>query len=364
MFLMKEFYYKMKGDMNMKAAVFYGPNDIRLEDVKTPEITENEILVKVDMAAVCGTDVRIYQGKKTKGVRTPSIIGHELVGTVAKIGRNIKDFEMGDRVGVAPVIPCGHCYYCQNDMENVCANRTAIGYEYDGGFAEYVRIPKTALQSKNILKIPDHITFEEAVIAEPLACCINGIKKASVKMDDVVVIIGGGPIGLLHVQLAKISGAKTVILSELIEHRREKAKIAGADIVVNPEEESLSDIVLDSTDQLGADIVIMAIGVPQLTNGSLGLLKKGGVLNLFAGFTKGVLSEIDPNIIHYDEITLNGTSSLKRSYFREALSLIDSGKINTEIITTTGFTLDTIQEAIESVRNGIGMKSIIHIKQQ
>ncbi|MFA1820139.1 zinc-dependent dehydrogenase [Virgibacillus oceani] len=345
----------------MKAAVFYGPNDMRLEEIATPEITEDELLVKVNIAAVCGTDVRIYQGKKTKGVRTPSIIGHELAGTVVEVGKNINDFTVGERVGVAPVIPCGNCYYCQNAMENVCANRTAIGYEYDGGFAEYVRIPKTALQSKNILKIPEHITFDDAVVTEPLACCLNGIEKANVKINDVVVIIGGGPIGLLHVQLAKIAGAKTVILSELVEHRREKAKIAGADIVVNPSKDSLDEVVLDATDQLGADVVIMAIGVPQLINENLVLLKKGGTLNLFAGFTKGVLAEIDPNIIHYNEINVNGTSSLTRAYFQEALSLIESGKINTEVVTTPGFTLETIQEAIESVRDGIGMKSIIQI---
>lgn len=345
----------------MKAAVFYGTNDMRLEEVKTPEITEDELLVKVNIAAVCGTDVRIYQGKKTKGVRTPSIIGHELTGTVAQAGENIQEFKKGDSVGIVPVIPCRHCYYCQNGMENVCANRKAIGYEYDGGFAEYVRIPKSAVEAKNVVKLPDHISHEQAVITEPLACCLNGIRKANVKINDVVVVIGGGPIGLLHVQLAKIAGAKTVILSELVEHRRQKAKVAGADIVVNPENESLDEIVGDATDQLGADVAIMAIGVPQLVNGVLGLLKKGGTLNLFAGFTKGVLSEVDPNIVHYNEINVNGTSSLTRSYYREALSLIASGKINTEIISTPGFTLDTVQEAIESVRDGEGMKSIIQV---
>ncbi len=334
---------------------------MRLEEVPKPEITKDEILLKVNVSAVCGTDVRIYLGKKTKGVRTPSTIGHELVGTVAEVGDNVQEFVVGDRVGVMPVIPCGNCYYCQNGKENVCANRTAIGYEYDGGFAEYVRIPKTALQAKNIVKIPDHITFEQAVIAEPLACCLNGNKKANVKMNDTVVVIGGGPIGLMHVQLAKIAGAKQVILSELVGHRREKAIEAGADITVNPEQESLEQVVMDATDKLGADVVIMAIGVPQLVNGAVSLLKKGGTLNLFAGFTKGVLSELDPNIIHYNEINVNGTSALTRSNYHESLSLIVSGKINTDVITTQGYTLDDIQKAIEDVRDGVGMKSVIQI---
>lgn len=345
----------------MKAAVFYGPNDMRLEDVEMPSYNEKELLVKVNVAAVCGTDVRIFQGKKTKGVRTPSVIGHELVGTIYEVGGEVKGFEVGERIAVEPVIPCGSCHYCQNAMENVCANRTAIGYEYDGGFAEYIRIPEAALKSKNIIKIPDHVSLEKAVIAEPLACCINGMKKANVKVNDVVVIIGGGPIGLLHVQLAKIAGAKTVILSELIEHRREKAELSGADIVVNPESESLINIVKKATEGLGADVVITAIGIPQLVNESITLLKKGGTLNLFAGFTQGVTSNIDPNFIHYNEINVNGTSSLTRAYFKEAMSLIESGRINTEIISTKGFNLDNIEEAINSVQSGKGMKSIIEI---
>lgn len=345
----------------MKAAVFYGPNQIRLEEVKKPEINEQEVLVKVNSSAVCGTDVRIFEGKKTKGVRTPSVIGHELVGTIEEVGAEVSEFSVGDRVGVMPVIPCGKCYYCLNGKENVCQNRTAIGYEFDGGFAEYVRIPSTALKSGNLVKLPDHVSFEEAVVTEPLACCLNGQKKANVKMGDVVVVTGGGPIGLMHVQLAKIAGAKKVILSEPIDHRREKALEAGADIAVNPMSESLEDIVLSETDGLGADVVIMAIGVPALVKSSANLLKKGGTLNLFAGFTKGVLSEIDPNVIHYNEINVNGTSALTRADYHQSLALIASGQINTKVLTTTGFTLDNIEQAIDNVRTGKGMKSVITV---
>ncbi|MEH7386516.1 zinc-dependent dehydrogenase [Bacillus sp. JJ1521] len=345
----------------MKAAIFYGPNEIRLEDVEKPKINEHEVLVKVSSSAVCGTDVRIFEGKKTKGVRTPSVIGHELVGTIEEVGLQVSEFSVGDRVGVMPVIPCGKCYYCMNGRENVCQNRTAIGYEYDGGFAEYVRIPSTALKSGNIVKLPDHVSFEEAVITEPLACCLNGQKKANVKMGDVVVITGGGPIGLMHVQLSKIAGAKKVILSEPIAHRREKAIEAGADIAVDPIHESLEEIVFNETAGLGADVVIMAIGFPSLVNSSASLLKKGGTLNLFAGFTNGVFSEIDPNIIHYNEITVNGTSALTRADYHQSLSLIASGQINTKVLTTTGYKLDDIKQAIDDVRTGKGMKSVISL---
>lgn len=343
----------------MKAAVFHGPNNMKLEEVKKPEINENEVLVRVNASAVCGTDIRIYEGKKTKGVRTPSVIGHELVGTIEEVGEKVKAFAAGDRVGIMPVIPCRKCYYCLNGRENVCANRTAIGYEYDGGFAEYVKIPSAALEAGNLVKIPDHLSFEQAVITEPLACCINGQRKANVKMGDVVVVIGGGPIGLMHVQLAKIAGARKVILSEPIDHRRAKALVAGAEYAVNPEEESLQDIVLSETEGLGADVVIMAIGIPFLVNNSASLLKKGGTLNLFAGFTNGVLSEIDPNIIHYNEITINGTSALTRADYHKSLSLLASGQINTDVIITTGYSLENIEQAILDVKNGNHMKTVI-----
>ena len=343
----------------MKAAVFHGPNNMKLEEVKKPEINENEVLVRVNASAVCGTDIRIYEGKKTKGVRTPSVIGHELVGTIEEVGEKVKEFAAGDRVGIMPVIPCRKCYYCLNGRENVCANRTAIGYEYDGGFAEYVKIPSSALEAGNLVKIPDHLSFEQAVITEPLACCINGQRKANVKMGDVVVVIGGGPIGLMHVQLAKIAGARKVILSEPIDHRRAKALLAGAEYAVNPEVESLQDIVFNETEGLGADVVIMAIGIPFLINNSASLLKKGGTLNLFAGFTNGVLSEIDPNIIHYNEITINGTSALTRADYHKALSLLASGQINTDVIITTGYSLENIEQAILDVKNGNHMKTVI-----
>lgn len=345
----------------MKAAVFYGPQNITLEEVATPDVNEHEVLVRIRVSAVCGTDVRIYDGKKTKGIRRQSILGHETVGTIEKLGSQVKDFAIGDRVGIMPVIPCRRCHYCLNGRENACANRQAIGYEFDGGFAEYIRIPQIALEAGNLVKIPDHVAFEQAVIAEPLACCINGNRKADIRLNDTVVVIGGGPIGLMHVQLAKLAGASKVIVSELIEHRGERARVAGADILVNPQKESLHEIVMRETHNLGADAVIMAIGIPSIVNESIQLLRKGGTINLFAGFTNGAVSEIDPNFIHYHEVQVNGTTALTRSDYMKAMSLIATGRINTEVLITQGYTLDNIQEAILDVKTGKGMKSIIHI---
>lgn len=345
----------------MKAAILHEPKKISVQDVAVPQISEFEVLVRIRVSGVCGTDVRIFNGEKTKGVRPDSIIGHEMVGVVEQVGSQVAGFAKGDRVGIMPVIPCLKCHYCLNGRENACANRKAIGYEFDGGFAEYVKIPQIALEAGNLVKLPDHVPFEQAVVAEPLACCINGHRKANVRMNDTVVVIGGGPIGLMHVQLAKISGARKVILSEPVEHRLERALTAGADIVVNPLRQSLHDVIMQETNGLGADVVIMAIGVPSIVQECIGLLRKGGTINLFAGFPKGVKCEIDPNVIHYQEVQVTGTTALTRNDYLTALSLIANGKINTEVLTTPGYTLDRIEEAILDVKTGKGMKSIIHM---
>ncbi|MBP1154134.1 MULTISPECIES: zinc-dependent dehydrogenase [unclassified Paenibacillus] len=347
----------------MKAAVFHGPGHMQLEEIEKPQITAADVLVKINVSAVCGTDVRIFDGKKTKGVRLPSVIGHEMVGTIEQVGEAVSGFAVGDRVGVIPVIPCGKCLYCLSNRENACANRTAIGYEFDGGFAEYVRIPGTALAAGNLTKIPDHVTFEQAVIAEPLSCCINGNRKSNIQLNDTVVVVGAGPIGLMHVQLAKLSGASKIIVSELIEHRLDKALEAGATTVVNTSKESLYDVVMRETDGLGADAVIMAIGVSQIVNDCLKLVRKGGSVNLFAGFNHGAMSDMDPNLIHYNEITVVGTTASTRADYHKALSLISAGLINTDVIITEGYTLETIEQAILDVKTGKGMKSVIQINQ-
>ncbi|RSL31450.1 threonine dehydrogenase [Salibacterium salarium] len=345
----------------MKAVVFNGPEDMELQELETPEIKKGEILLKVANSAICGTDVRIYTGKKTKDVRTPSIIGHETVGEIVEIGEGVKNYEQGQRVGIIPIISCQHCDACLNGLENACENRQAIGYEFDGGFAEYVKIPSEAVEKGNLLNIPDHVDFSEAVITEPLACCINGLRKSNVKLNDTVVVIGAGPIGLMHVQLAKIAGAGKVYVSEIVDHRRQKAMDAGADGVVNPETESLQEKIKEYTQGKGADVVVMAIGVAGLVNECASLLKKCGTLNLFAGFTKGEWSQIDPNAIHYNEINVVGTTASTRQDNRNAMSLIANGKINTDVITTPGYSLETIEAAINDVMDGSGMKSVLNI---
>ncbi|MDK2784550.1 MAG: hypothetical protein PWQ41_1302 [Bacillota bacterium] len=343
----------------MRALVFHGPNRMELEEVPVPEPGPEEILVKVGACLICGTDLRILRGKKTKGVRVPSILGHEFAGTVVAAGPNVGEFRTGDRVGVAPVIPCHTCAYCKNGRENVCANRTALGYEYDGAFAEYVRIPAAAVRGGNVYRLPADLPFEAAALAEPLACCVNGQRNSRIGLGDVVVVLGAGPIGLMHIALAKAAGASLVIVSEPNDQRRSAALELGADLAVNPKTENLGDLVKEATGGLGADAVILAIGIPTLAEQALTLARKGGSVNFFAGFSVGDVASLDVNLIHYNELKITGTSAARREDYGLALQLIAKRLVDARRIVTHRFSLTHGPEAFKFAESGQGIKVAI-----
>jgi len=343
----------------MKAVILSGPNKFAPGEVPMPEIQADEILLEMKKTAICGTDMRILEGKKTKGVRYPSIIGHEICGVIHKVGSDIQGFQKGDKVAIANVIPCGSCNSCLGGRENACLNRKAIGYEFDGGFAEYVRIPAIAISAGNVIKLPDHVTCEEGALIEPLSCCIRGMKNAGTGFGDTVLIVGAGPIGLMHLQLSKIAGASKVIVSEPLASRRQKAQILGADRVVNPEEENLFGIIMAETDGLGADVIVLAIGVPAVVNDLLKLCKKGGTLNLFAGFAGIGECILEANLIHYNEININGSTAYTRQDYLESAKMVIGGKVNFREIVTHTFPIDRFQDAYEVCKRGEGLKVII-----
>ena len=343
----------------MRAVVLNGPNDFKAVEVAKPEIGDNDILLQMKKAAICGTDMRILAGTKTKGVRYPSIIGHEMCGLICEIGKNVKGYEVGEKVSIANVIPCHSCHSCLTGRENACMNRKAIGYEFDGGFAEYVRIPGIAIESGNVVKLPEDVSFEEGALIEPLSCCIRGLKNAGTGFNDSVLIVGAGPIGLMHLQLSKIVGAKKVIVSEPIASRREKAKKLGADLVIDPTKENLADIVMKETDGLGMDVIVMAIGVPAIINSTLKLCRKGGTVNLFAGFAGTGESTIEVNTIHYNEINVNGSTAYKREDYFEAADMVKNKKVNLKEIVTHTFRIDDFQDAYEVCKSGAGLKVLI-----
>jgi L-iditol 2-dehydrogenase len=343
----------------MKAAVLQAPNQLRLTDVATPEAGAGELILRVRAATVCGTDLRILTGRKTKGVRFPSVIGHEFAGEVVQAGAGVTQFKTGDRVCMDPVIPCRACAYCKSGRENVCVNRQAMGYEFDGAFAEYIRIPAIALQSGNVFRMPNGMSFEAAALAEPLACCVNGQRNAGVQLGDSVVILGAGPIGLMHAALARAAGARQVIVSEPNAARRQAAAERGVDHVCDPTSTKLEEFVKARSDGLGADVVILAIGVPQLANEALTLVRRGGRVNLFAGFSAGDTSTIDVNLIHYGELIVTGASALSRRDYELALNMLATGQIDAGTLITHRYAVADSLAAFDEAGSGRALKVAI-----
>lgn len=340
----------------MIAAVFHGPGEMEVTEVDKPEIGPGEVLVKVGANTVCGTDVRIMRGQKTAGVRRPSIIGHEFAGRIAEVGERVEGYEPGMPVAVAPMIPCRRCFYCQRDMENVCDYKQRMGYELDGGFGEYVRIPVGGVEAGNLFPVREDLPPEHLSLAEPLACCINGQRRSPVGLDDTVLIMGAGPIGLFHLQLSLLSGARTVIVSQPSAARRSFATDLGAHLTVNPNQEDLASVVAEATGGLGVDVAIVCIGRSELVNDALGLVRKGGLVNVFAGLPAEGWAELEMNLVHYNQLNVTGVTDCRRSDYEAALRLIESGRVDVSQMVTHRFSLTSVTDALDATANREGVK--------
>jgi L-iditol 2-dehydrogenase len=340
----------------MKSVILKAPGQFEIAEVPMPNAESGDVIIRIEAAAICGTDLRILSGRKRKGVRFPSVIGHEFAGeVVASDGA----FAVGDRIAVDPVIPCRRCFYCRTGKENICLNRQAIGYEFDGAFAEYLRIPAAALEAGNALKLPDSMTFAEGALVEPLACCLNGQKNAGVGLGDTVLILGAGPIGIMHLLLARAAGASLTIVSEPNAGRRSQAADFGADLVVDPETEDPGEAVRARTGGLGADVAILAIGIPKLVADAPNWVRKGGRVNLFAGFSIGDSSPLDVNLLHYNELLVSGASALSRRDYEQAMKMIASGRIDIGRLVTHRFPLHEFAEAVRMAASGNALKVVL-----
>lgn len=342
----------------MKAAVLHAPNRMELIPVADPALAAGDLLLRVRAATICGTDIRVFRGRKTAGIRYPSIIGHEFSGEIVATG-GASPFHVGQRVGVCPAIPCGHCPQCLRGRENLCPDLQAIGYEIDGAFAEFIRIPARAVELGNVHVLPDHVSDEGAALIEPLACVLNGQNKVHLQQGDTVAVLGAGPIGTLHAKLARLRGAGRVIVSEPNAARREAALQAGADVVLDPMTGDLQAAIRRETRGLGADVVICAIGIPALAAQAVGLAAKGGRVSLFAGFSKGETGTLDVNAIHYDELRLTGAFGLSRSDYEASLNMIADRRIDLSDMVTHRYPLTEIGEAFAVAESGAAMKVAI-----
>ena len=296
----------------MKALLFEGPNRMEVREVPTPCVRrKGDLLVKVAACLICGTDIRIYRGKKTKDVRIPSILGHEFSGIIAETGGNVDGFQIGDPVSIAPVLPCLTCYNCKHGQENVCLN----GLHSDTNMTARLRNmsdPCRAIRSGNVYHAPSGVDLEGVALAEPLACCINGHGNSPVKLGDTVVVMGAGPIGLMHMLLAKQSGARVIVSEPSAARRNDSPQPWVRMWLWTPRPRIWRSIVSENTGGVGADVVILAIGVPALVNQAIDITRKRGWVNLFAGFSVGDMPPVDVNKIHYRETRVTGTSASSR----------------------------------------------------
>lgn len=339
----------------MKAAILHAPNQMRLETVADPKTSTGDLVLRVSAATICGTDIRVFRGRKTAGIRYPSTIGHEFSGEIVAID-GPSPFKLGQRAGVCPAIPCGHCSQCLRGLENLCPDLQAIGYEIDGAFAEFIRIPARAVELGNVHVLPENVGYEAAALIEPLACVLNGQNKVGLRQGDTVAILGAGPIGTLHSKLARLRGAARVIVSEPNAARRAAALQAGADVVIDPMAGDLRAAIRNETRGQGADVVICAIGIPALAAQAVGLAAKGGRVSLFAGFSKGETGTLDVNTIHYDELQLTGAFGLTRNDYEVTLNMIADRRIDLSDMVTHRFALSEIEQAFAVAESGAAMK--------
>jgi L-iditol 2-dehydrogenase len=331
--------------------MFYGPENVRLEEREQPHINESEVLVKIQAALTCGTDIKTYR-RGHKLLPPPSPFGHEFSGDIAEVGKNVEGFSEGMRVVAANSAPCGHCFYCKRGRESLCENLFFLW----GAFAEYIKIPERIVR-KNLLEIPTHVKYEEAALTEPLACVIHGVEESGIRMGDTVVINGAGPIGLFFTSLVKMKGAR-IIQTDLVDERLKVAEKLGADHIINAGkgEDYTITKVKELTDGRGADVAIEAVGYPQIWETTIKMTRKGGTATLFGGCEKNTTITVDTSLLHYSELTLKGVFHHTPYYIRTALNLISWGAIDTQTFITEKMPLSRIDEALQKVLHQKGVK--------
>jgi|AntAceMinimDraft_16_1070373.scaffolds.fasta_scaffold16802_3 L-iditol 2-dehydrogenase len=344
----------------MKAAVFEMLNKIVVKEIPTPQIDDNSVLVKVKACGVCGSDIRTFHYGNNR-VKPPQILGHEIAGEVVETGRNVSKFKIGDRVATGADVPCGECVFCESGIGNNCQKNYAIGYQFAGGFAEYVLLNMIVVNYGPVHKIPDHVSYDEATIAEPLGCVLNGLELSSIKLGDIVVIIGAGPIGCMMIGVAKKMGATRVIVVQRSKTRFEMAKKFGADVYICSLEEDSVARVIEETDGLGADVVITSCSSPQAQVDAINMAKNRGRVNFFGGLPKGKsMVTLDTNIIHYKELFIHGSHGAAPIHHRKALELIASGAINAKDYISYKFSLHDVIKAFKMTESHKGMRVIVN----
>lgn len=345
----------------MKALQFYGKNDYMLTEVPIPEITDGEMLLKVKAAAVCGSDLRMIQnGYKDVSKENPRIYGHEIAGTIEAIGKGVRGYHPGMHVAIAPNMGCGTCDACVSGNTHLCGEYRAFGINLDGGFAEYMVIPEAAVWQGNVVEIEinEDMTFAKAAILEPLSCVYNGFEQAAIGPCDTVLIIGAGPIGIMHGMLAKMAGAAKVMITDLNENRVNICKEFDP-FFITYAGDNLKEFVMEQTKGEGVSVCITACPSPQAQEQSLDLLAMNGRVNFFGGLPANrCYVTIDTNKVHYKQLILTGSCRASLTQYRKCMKLVDAGVLDIGKIVSATYKLEEYEEVFSAAREGRNLKNI------
>lgn len=343
----------------MKAAVLEDYKKICLKKRDPLQCGQEEVIVKIEATGICRTDMKCYlMGQRD--LELPRILGHEITGKIEEVGKEIKEFKTGDRVQVFPGISCGRCEHCREGNENLCHQVKIMGFNYDGGFAEYLKIPSHGIKNKILNPIPDNLTFREASMTEPLACCINIQKGIDLKKNETVLIFGGGRFGILNAKTARALGSEKIILIEPDNQRLETAMNYEFDHLIDPEKDNSYKKIMQLTNYKGVDVVIPCCPDPQALNSGLEMAAKKGKIGYFSGIIDREKHRkngscagtgIDINLIHYKELFVAGGYGCSLSHNKKALEFLSNKRLEIEDMITSSIGLEELEDGLEKVNN-------------
>jgi len=329
----------------MTAAVLYGKEDVKIERVPIPPLEAGEVLVKVNVALTCGTDLKVFQrGYHARMIVPPALFGHELSGVIEEVGPGVRDFRRGMRVVALNSAPCGACFYCMRHQENLCEDLLFN----NGAYAEYIKIPRRIVES-NMLALPDDVTFESAAMTEPLACALRGLQETGADIGDTITIIGAGPLGLMLMQVAKLMGCDVVAVVKRDEQVSDAKRFGADDVVHINKVKSPIEAVMHLTEGRGSDVVIEAVGRPQAWQWAVDMVRRGGAVNFFGGCASGTKVELDTNRLHYSELTLKATFHHTPESVRKAFALIAEKKIKSTDYVTGEAPLSKLKQVLQQM---------------
>jgi L-iditol 2-dehydrogenase len=349
----------------MMAALFCGNGILRVAEVAVPEISEFDILLKTKSVLVCGTDIRMFRnGRAGISKQFPLILGHELSGIIERVGTAVKRYREGMRITVAPNMGCGICDICVSGNTHLCPDYKALGINLNGGFAEYVRIPREAIVQGNVAILPEDMTFEEAAIAEPLSCAYSAFERAAIRAGDSVLIFGAGPIGIMHAKLAKMAGAAKIMFADPNKDRLDAVKVFDTSFIML-DHLNLATEVVERTHGRGIDVSITACPSPEAQIKAVELAALNGRVILFGGLAADkACVPLSANIIHYRQVNVTGTCRSSPAQFRKTIELMSDGLIDVKSLITGRFNLEHIGKAFNQAERGIGMKNAVNFPQE